>query len=56
MNTAIQTGADMQSIYIRSLLFGFGLAGLVALELLLPRGVDAAAPPPVPVGALHVPA
>jgi len=32
MSAAMQTGADMRSIYIRSVLFAFGLVGLVAVE------------------------
>ena len=56
MNLAVQSGADMRSIYIRSLLFAFGVAMLAAIELLLPRGIDAAAPNPPAVGVPHVPA
>jgi hypothetical protein len=56
MNTTVQSGPDMRSIYIRSLLFAFGLAGFLALELLLPRSVDAALPRTAPVGAAHAPA
>ena len=56
MNADMPTGADMRSIYIRSLLFAFGLAALVAVELLLPRSPDAAVPRPVAVGVSHAPA
>ena len=49
-------GADVRSIYIRSLLFAFGLAAFAAIELLAPRGVEARSAPPVAVGAARAPA
>ena len=46
----------MRSIYIRSVLFAFGLAAFAAIELFAPRDVDARFAPPAAVGAAHVPA
>ena len=46
----------MRSIYIRSVLFVFGLAAFTAIELFTPRGVEARFAPPAAVGAARTPA
>src|SRR5262249_50261886 len=50
VNAILGNGADMRSIYMRSLRIAFGLAAFVAIELLAPTGVVAAAPRPAAVG------
>jgi hypothetical protein len=45
-------GADMRSIYLRSLLFVCGLLAFVLIESLAPRAADAVAPAPE-LGLVH---
>jgi len=44
MNSALASGMDMRSIYIRSLLLVAGLIAFLAIEALAPRGMHAARP------------
>ena len=56
MNTCTPIGADMRSIYLRSLLFVFGLAAFVAIELSAPHGVGTAPAARTTLGTPHGPA
>lgn len=56
MNAGPPMGADMRTIYLRSLLFAFGLAAFVAIELFAPHGVGHAPAARAALGTPHGPA
>ena len=56
MNSALASGMDMRSIYIRSLLIVAGLIAFLAIEAWAPRGMHARPMIPAALGTAGPPA